>query len=266
MLVRDKVIIISGIGPGLGAKLAIEAATQGAAGIALCGRSPDKLQAVATRLAEVSSDVPVLQLITDIRERGSCEGAVDAVLNAFGRIDSLINNAYCHGNFEHMDTADVDGWSDVLATNLQGTLKMTQAVIPAMKTARSGSVVMINTQAVNKPVVLPMGTEAGYAASKAALANTAKYLALELGQFGIRVNTASMGWMWGEAVQGYVHYQSAKRQVDKQVIIDEICTNIPLKRIPTDDECAQAALFLISDFASGITGATLDVNGGEYMP
>ena len=266
MLVKDKVIIISGIGPGLGAKLAIAAAKEGASGIALCGRSADKLAAVATQIAQLNCGTKIMQRQTDIRDRDSCDRTVEAVLASYGRIDGLVNNAYYHGEFELMDSANVDRWSDVLATNLQGTVKMTQAVIPAMKAAGSGAVVMINTQAVNKPVVLPMGTEAGYAASKAALANTAKYLALELGKFGIRVNTASMGWMWGESVQGYVNYQSAKRQVDPQVIIDQICANIPLNRIPTDEECARAALFLLSDFASGITGATLDVNGGEYMP
>ena len=78
--------------------------------------------------------------------------------------------------------------------------------------------------------------------------------------------SARMGWMWGAPVQGYVHYMAQQRQVEEQEVIDEIAARIPLRRIVSDDECARAALFLVSDMASGVTGATLDINGGEYMP
>jgi NAD(P)-dependent dehydrogenase (short-subunit alcohol dehydrogenase family) len=138
---------------------------------------------------------------------------------------------------------------------------MTRAVVPAMQRQGGGAVVMINTMAALKP----FAGEAGYAVSKGALLVAAKYLALELGPSNIRVNTARMGWMWGAPVQGYVAHTAQTRGIPEKQIVDSIAANIPLRRIVTDDECARAALFLISDHASAITGAVIDVNGGEVM-
>ena len=122
---------------------------------------------------------------------------------------------------------------------------------------------MINTMAARQ--VPPLG-EAGYAASKAALANSAKYLAKEVGKDGIRVNSIHMGWMWGAPVEGYFNWQAQEQKVPVEQLKAPIEASIPLGRIPTDDECARAALFLVSDYASAVTGAALDANGGAYMP
>ncbi len=266
MLLNEKIVVISGIGPGLGAKLATNAAKEGAVGLALCGRTPQKLATVAEEIRREHRSAEILEVITDIRSTTSCQAAITRIRDHYGRIDALVNNAYEHGSFEATEQADVAKWQHIFATNLTGTMQFTQAVVPAMASQGGGSIVMINTQAVRKPVVLPMGAEAGYAASKAALATATKYLALELGRSGIRVNTALMGWMWGKSVQEYVRYMADQRGVSEQTIIDEIRADIPLNRIVTDEECARAALFLASDYASGITGASLDVNGGEFMP
>ena len=113
--------------------------------------------------------------------------------------------------------------------------------------------------------VPPVG-EAGYAASKGALATTVKYLASELGPDNIRVNTVHMGWMWGAPVQGYVEWQSEQSGVPVEEIKGQIAANIPLRIVPPDEECARSALFFVSDYSRVVTGASLDVNGGEYMP
>ena len=83
---------------------------------------------------------------------------------------------------------------------------------------------------------------------------------------GIRVNTVHIGWMWGAPVQGYVAWQAKELMVPEEQLKAQIASGIPLGRIPTDDECARSALFLVSDYASAVTGASLDVNGGAYMP
>ena len=75
-----------------------------------------------------------------------------------------------------------------------------------------------------------------------------------------------MGWMWGVPVQGYVKFSAKQRGVEEDIVYSEVAERIALRRIVTDNECARSALFLVSDYASGITGATLDINGGEYMP
>ena len=75
-----------------------------------------------------------------------------------------------------------------------------------------------------------------------------------------------MGWMWGAPVQGYLQWQAQQQKKSLQEMLDQVAANIPLGRIPPDEECARAALFMVSDYASVVTGASLDVNGGEYMP
>ncbi|MFA5938071.1 MAG: SDR family oxidoreductase [Sinimarinibacterium sp.] len=263
MLLKDKIVIVSGIGPGLGVKLAVEAAREGAKAIAVAARSTEKLDDAEARIRAVNATTAVLKCVTDITDRSQCEHLANATVAKFGRIDALVNSAFVHGAMDFVSNADLDSWHTVMNTNLMGTLRLTQAVLPQMKQQGGGAIVMINTMAAR--VVPPLG-EAGYAASKAALANAAKYLAKEVGQDNIRVNTIHMGWMWGAPVQGYFEWQAQEKKVSVESMKAKIAATIPLGRIPTDDECARAALFLVSDYASAVTGAALDANGGSYMP
>jgi NAD(P)-dependent dehydrogenase (short-subunit alcohol dehydrogenase family) len=263
MLLKNKVVIVSGIGPGLGVKLAVEAAREGAAAVVLAARSAEKLIDAEQRIAALGSHAKVLKCATDITDRAQCERLVKATVAAFGRVDALVNSAFVHGAMDYVSSADLDSWVEPYNTNLIGTLKLTQSVLPQMKAQGGGAIVMINTMAARQ--VPPLG-EAGYAASKAALANSAKYLASEVGRDGIRVNSIHMGWMWGAPVQGYFEWQAREQGVTVEQLKAPVEASIPLGRIPTDDECARAALFLVSDYASAITGAALDANGGAYMP
>jgi NAD(P)-dependent dehydrogenase (short-subunit alcohol dehydrogenase family) len=263
MLLKDKVVVVSGIGPGLGIKLAIEAAREGAAGVVASARTAAKLDEAEARIREAGFKTPVLKIVNDITSREQCEALAKATVERFGRIDALVNSAYFHGDMDYASTANVDAWTAILETNLLGSLKLTQAVLPQMKQQKQGAIVMINTMAAR--VVPPLG-EAGYASSKGALAVAAKFLAKELGPFGIRVNTVHMGWMWGAPVEGYMNWQAQESGVPVENLIKQIASQIPIGRIPPDEECARAALFMVSDYASVVTGATLDVNGGHYMP
>jgi NAD(P)-dependent dehydrogenase (short-subunit alcohol dehydrogenase family) len=263
VLLKDKVVIVSGIGPGLGVKLAVEAAREGARAVVAAARTPEKLDDAQQRIRALGVKAEVLKCVTDITDRAQCERLAAETVQRYGRIDALINSAYFHGEMDFVSSAELERWPAVFETNLYGTLKLTQAVIPHMQRQKSGAIVMINTMATRQ--IPPLG-EAGYAASKAALAQASKWLAKELGPHGIRVNSAYMGWMWGAPVAGYVAWQAQQRQVPEEQIKAQIAAGIPLGRIPTDDECARAALFLASDCASAVTGAALDVNGGAYLP
>ncbi|WP_421794055.1 SDR family oxidoreductase [Hydrocarboniphaga effusa] len=263
MLLQNKIVVISGIGPGLGIKLAIEAAREGARGVVVAARSADKLIDAERRIAELGKDCEVLRCVTDITDRAQCERLAAEASERFGRIDALVNSAYFHGDMDYASSANLDSWPAVLDTNLLGTLKLVQAVIPQMKRQRSGAIVNINTMAAR--VVPPLG-EAGYAASKGALAVASKFLAKELGPDGIRVNSVHMGWMWGAPVEGYMRWQAEQSGTTVDALVEQVASQIPLRRIPPDEECARAALFMVSDYASVVTGATLDVNGGHYMP
>ena len=262
MLLKDKVVIVSGIGPGLGVKLAVEAARDGARAVAIAARTQAKLDDAQARINALGVDCEVLSVPTDITDRAQCRQLAAEVMRKYGRIDALVNSAYQHGNFpEAVEAADLDVWRDVFETNVFGTMTLTQEVAALMKPQGHGAIVMINTQATRKP----MPGESGYAASKGALTVAVKYLARELGKYGIRANSIFMGWMWGAPVQGYVKYAAAEQGVSEEQIIAPIASQIALGKMPTDDDCARAALFLVSDYARAISGASLDANGGDFM-
>ncbi len=261
MLLKNKVIVVSGVGPGLGVKLAIEAAREGARGVVLVARSAGKLDDAQERVRAVSSACECMKVVTDIRDAAQCAHLAQVATAQFERIDGLVNSAFEHGSFAPVDTGSLTQWQDAYETNVVGSMQMTRAVAAAMKVQGGGAVVMVNTMATIKPFI----GEAGYAASKGALLVAAKYLAIELGPSNIRVNTVRMGWMWGAPVQGYVEHTARTQGIPQQQIIDGIAANIPLRRVVTDDECARAAMFLLSDHASAITGAVLDANGGEAL-
>ena len=262
MLLRDKVIIISGIGPGLGVKLAIEAAREGARAVVLAARTAAKLDDAEQRIRALNVDCEVLKVVTDITTRDQCKELAAQTVRRFGRIDALVNSAFVHGNFpEAIESADLDAWRAVFDTNVFGTMTLTQEVVPHMKKQGSGAIVMINTQATRKP----FPGEGGYAASKGALSVAVKYLARELGPHGIRANSVYMGWMWGAPVQGYMKQMAEELDLPEAQLIAPIAANIALGRLPTDDDCAKAALFLVSDYANAISGAALDANGGDFM-
>ncbi|MBV6424755.1 MAG: Dihydroanticapsin 7-dehydrogenase [Steroidobacteraceae bacterium] len=262
MLLKDKVVIVSGIGPGLGVKLAVEAAREGARGVVAVARSAGNLDDAEQRVRALGTKCAVLKVPTDITDPAQCKRAAARAVAEFGRIDGLVNSAYFHGKFESVVEPDLAEWQEVYRTNVIGSMQMTLAVVPQMKSQGGGAVVMVNTMATLKPYP----GEAGYAASKGALLSAAKYLAIELGPHNIRVNTSRPGWMWGYTVEGAIRMMAEAQGRTEQQVKDEIASTKALKRIVTDDECAQATLFLVSDYASSITGAILDCNGGEVMP
>ncbi len=230
MLLHGKVLIVSGIGPGLGVKLAIEAAREGARGLAIAARTVDRLDEAERRIKEVNAGCQVLKQPTDIRDAAQCSRLVESASERFGRVDALLNSAFFWGAPARADAADLEGWKAVYDTNLVGTMQMTQAVVPVMKANGGGAIVNISTMATI-----------------------------------IRVNVVRMGWMDGAPVRQHIRYAAQQQGVPEQQVYDSIAASVPLRRLVTDDECARAALFLASDYASAVTGAVLDANGGEAM-
>jgi NAD(P)-dependent dehydrogenase (short-subunit alcohol dehydrogenase family) len=261
MLLQGKALIISGIGPGLGIKLAVESAREGARGIVIGARTAARLDEAEALVRKVNAGCKVVKVVTDIRDPAQCARIAATAKSEFGRVDALVNSAFFWGTPGEVVDADLEGWKDVYQTNLIGTMQMIQAVAPIMKAQGGGAIVNVSTMASAKPHT----GEAGYAASKGAINVASKYLAAELGPSNIRVNVIRMGWMLGAPVQAYLSYAAQEQGVPEKQIYDAVAANIALRRIVTDDECARAALFLVSDYASAVSGATLDANGGEFM-
>ncbi|MEH6582830.1 MAG: SDR family oxidoreductase [Halioglobus sp.] len=262
MLLQDKVVIVSGIGPGLGQELSTLAAKEGAAAVVLAARTASKLEAAEQEIVDLGLGTQVLKVTTDISDKAQCEALAEATFKAFGRIDVLFNSAYDPGSFEPIESADMAGWRRAMDVNFFGTMHLTQACVPHMKENGGGAIVMIATMVEHKP----LATQGGYGASKSALRAATKHLALELGQYNIRVNSCHMGWMWGPSVEGYFSWQAKATGKTQEELITEVTKGIPLGVIPDDGDCAKAALFFASDYANVVTGAALDVNGGEFMP
>src|ERR1700739_2490776 len=126
MLLKDKIVVVSGIGPALGIKLASEAAREGAAGVVAAARTAAKLDEAEARIRELGVKTPVLKVVTDITQREQCDALARQAVERFGRIDALVNSAYFHGDMDYASTANLDSWIPVLQTNLLGSLKLSQ--------------------------------------------------------------------------------------------------------------------------------------------
>jgi len=259
MLLRDKVVIVSGVGPGLGQELAYGAGREGAR-VVLAARTAAFLEEVRAKLEAAGTES--LAVPTDITARDQCQRLVQATLARFGRIDALINSAYTMGKVMRFEEADLERWQVPIKVNLFGSLQLSQQVVAPMKAQGGGAVVMVGSITARKPMV----NDTAYAASKAALQAAARNLALELGGYRIRVNTAMLGRMWGPNVEAQVARVATSRGVPFDEVKREFAARMALPEIPDDAECAGAVLFLASDYARAITGATLDINGGEWMP
>ncbi len=263
MLMKDKVVIISGIGPGLGVELALLAAREGAKAVALAARTASKLSDAAKQIADLGLGTQTLEVVTDIAKPEDCKNLIEKTVTAFGRVDALVNSAYIPGKFGPWEKWDFDDWRKTLDVNLFGSLNLSREAARVMKDQpERGAIVMVNSM-VTKNVI---SAQAGYATSKGALATATRALASELAPLGIRVNSCFMGWMWGANVKGFVEGMAAKSGVDAAVVKKGFEKNIPLGEMPTDTECAKGCMFLVSDYAKVITGASLDINGGEFMP
>lgn len=258
-MLRDEVVVITGVGPGLGAKLAVRAAAEGAK-VVMAARSADVMKQVEKDVAAAGGEAVGVQC--DVRRPDEVAALVATAVDRFGTITGLVNSAFGHpGFFDLLETPEkaIRRSMDII---LYGALNVTREVVPHMKAAGRGSIVNIGTMATRKP----LRGEAGYAVAKSAMTTATRFLALELGEHGIRVNQAIMGWLDGPGVRFYLKLTADARGVSEQDVYDEIAARNPLGRIPTDEACAGAVLFLLSRLASEVTGAVLDVNGGEYMP
>jgi NAD(P)-dependent dehydrogenase (short-subunit alcohol dehydrogenase family) len=258
VLLAHKVIIVTGVGPGMGRKLGSIAAAEGAK-VALAARSPDFLKQVADEIRAAGGEC--IAVPTDIADRGQCERLVEATVAAFGRLDGLVNSAYKHASYGTFETDDLETWLGSMDVTCFGALRMIKAALPALKRAPGGAIVNVTALAA----VQPSPGQYDYATAKAALEGASRQLAKEFGPYNIRVNCTRMGYLWGAPLQNYIAHQAQSLGVTENDFVAPIVSRIPLGVIPPDEECAKSALFFVSDYSRMITGTVLDVNGGEYM-
>jgi NAD(P)-dependent dehydrogenase (short-subunit alcohol dehydrogenase family) len=258
MLLENRVAIVSGIGPGMGRDVSLALAGEGAH-LVLAARTPKALDELAAEIRALGRRA--LTVPTDIAKADECRRLADAAQAEFGRIDVLVNNAFFGGTYVPIEDARMDDWRKVFDVNLYGTLQLTQAVLPSMKAARRGSIVMVNSMSMR--VIEPRF--GGYAASKGALMTATQTLAKEVGGFGIRVNSVVPGYIWGPALERWFRQLAEQRGITPQAVYDDIASRTSLGRIPTSAEIAGTVVFLASDLSSVVTGQAIDANGGHHF-
>jgi len=241
-----RIALVTGASQGIGRACAIELARRGAI-LALAARNEQKLAEVAAEIEAAGGSAAPFAL--DVAGEESIKNGAKAVLERFGKVEILVNNAGItrDGLMLRMKRAD---WDDVLGTNLTGAFLLTQALLGPMLRNRWGRIINLSS------VVGRAGQagQANYAASKAGLIGLTRSMAREFAPRGITVNAVAPGYI----------------ETPMTAVLDEkqraaMLGQIPLGRAGTDVEIAQAVAFLASDAAAYITGHVLDVNGGMFM-
>ncbi|MFF3552720.1 SDR family oxidoreductase [Streptomyces tsukubensis] len=259
MPLRGRTVVVSGVGPGLGHRVAAAVIRDGGRAV-LGARTGGRLAATAAAV-DPSGDRTAWRP-TDITDEAQCAALAALAVERFGGIDAVVHVAALDRHFGGLDDADFAVWARVVDVNLLGTLRMTRACLPALR-VRGGSVVLIGTQsAVAAPTRV---RQTAYAASKGALTSAMYALARELGPDRIRVNTVLPGWMWGPPVEAYVRGTARAEGVPESEVRARLTERMALPEPATDGDVAEAVVFLASDRARSITGQSLLVNAGELM-
>lgn len=261
-LLDGKVAVVSGVGPGLGQANARALAREGAT-VVLAARSAEYLEQIRGEIAAAGGNAVCIP--TDITDRAQDDALAQQVLDRFGRLDVLVNNAFRMGGFQGFDGADLAKWRKIHDVNVWGSLQLTQACLPALTqtAAEHGDASVVFILSMSQAKIRP--DEIDYASSKGALRTAVQGLAFELGPRKVRVNAVAPGWIGGPAVEMYLGWMAQERGVDVSVIREERESEIPLREIPPQDDIANSVVFFASPWSRVITGQTLNVNGGEYF-
>lgn len=241
-----RVALVTGASQGIGRACALELGSHGAR-VAVAARNTDKLAEAVKEIEAAGGEAAAFVL--DIASEESIKTAAKAVIERFGRVEILVNNAGItrDGLMLRMKRTD---WDDVLSTNLTGTFLLTQALLSPMLKNRWGRIINVSS-------VVGRTGQAGqvnYAASKAGLIGFTRSMAREVASRGITVNAVAPGYI-----------ETPMTAVLNEAQRAAMMAQIPLGRPGTDAEIAQCVAFLASDAASYITGHVLDVNGGMFM-
>jgi len=243
-LFSGQVMIVTGGGSGIGRCTAHELASLGAK-VALIGRNPEKLDGVRAEIAAVGGEAE--RWVCDIREEEKVKETIAAVLARFARIDGLVNNA--GGQFAApLAQMTQKGWDTVVRNNLTGGFVMAREAYTQWMAAHGGAIVNI---VADVWMGVPMMAHSG--AARAGMVNFTKTAAFEWSGSNVRVNAVAPGWI---ASSGLDRYPPEMREK-----IRNLKNHVPAGRLGTESEVAAAIVFLLSEAAAFISGATLRVDG-----
>ena len=244
-MLEGKIVLVTGATRGIGKAIAL---TLGSSGATVIGTATSK--AGADNISKMLVDNQILGkgIVLDVKNNDQIASLGEGIKKDFGSIDILVNNAGITRDNILLRMKE-DEWEDIINTNLSSVYKMSKSVLRGMIKKRSGRIISITS------VVGAMGNagQSNYAAAKAGMIGFTKSLAREVGVRGITVNAIAPGFIETDMTDSLPDDQK-----------EALAAQIPMGRLGTTDEIAQAVLFLAGDGGSYITGQTLHVNGGMY--
>ncbi len=244
-----RVIAVTGAAQGIGAATARAFAEQRAHVVLL---DIDELGAQQVAAEIRASDGRALAIKVDVADEKSVDHAIAAVVSEFDKLDVLINCAGGYGRLATLEDTTVEEWDRTVALNLRSVFLCCRAAIPHLKRSKAGRI--INVASISGRTVFAASSPA-YGSSKAAVIQLTRFLAQQLGPAGITANAIA-------PITTLTRRVAALRTKED---VERIASQVPLRRLATPEDSAQAMLFLASDAASYLNGVALDVNGGRVM-
>jgi len=251
MQLKDKVAVVTGAGSerGIGRAIALNLAKEGS-NVVVVDINSEGIQKVAQEVENIGTQA--LAVKVDVTQPEEVFQMAKKIIQRFGKIDILVNNAGITQSKTLVDMS-IEDWDRIIDVNLKGTFLCTKAVLPQMIEQREGKIVCISSVSAKRGGGIFGGVH--YSSAKAGVLGFVKALAREVAQYNINVNAVAPGLVDTDITGGRMTPERKK----------EVVSLIPKGRIASPEEIAKAVVFLLSDWASYITGATLDVNGGLYM-
>lgn len=256
MRVQDRVAIVTGAAKGMGSAISAALASEGAH-LVLAARESGPLEALAATLGRPGRRCVVVP--TDVADARAAEALAQRTLEAFGRIDILVNAAGVIGPIETPlhQIAPAD-WDHVLGVNLRGVFLCCRAVVPTMIDRRHGKIINI----AGTSGLRGYRFRAAYSSSKWAVRGLTRTLALEVGPYGVNVNAICPGVVEGDRMTTIINQKARVRGWTPTQVVDEYVGEMALRRFTRDEDIAHAVVFLASEESRQITGHELIVDGG----
>lgn len=256
MILNEQVAIVTGGGRGIGRAIARRFAAEGAA-VLVAARTAEQVESTAKEIE--STGGRAAWIAADVSREEDAVRILEMARNTFGGVDILVNNAGIYGPVKPIEEITTEEWDRVIAVHLRGAFIMTRLLLPEMYSRGAGAIV--NMSSVAARAAFPWG--AAYATVKAGLLGLTRTTAAEGAQRGVRANAILPGPVpETEMSQELGRALSARVGVAPEIMFKDFLKGILQGRPQTVDEIAAAALFLVSDQASAITGQALSVDGG----
>lgn len=258
MRLKNKVAIVTGGGGGIGRAISEAFAAEGAT-VIVAARTLSKLDETVEKIESGGGRVKAIQ--TDISDEKQVQRMVAETLNDYGKVDILVNNSGIAGPTASVVDLKLQDWNEVLAINLTGSMLCAREVLKHMIPNRKGNIINIGSDGgrFGYPMRSP------YCVSKWGIIGLTETLAIEVGEYNIRVNCISPAAVKGERLTNVVMGRSKTTGVPFEELMSKIAVNYALHRPTEEAEVAAAAVFLASDASSGVTGHTLVVNCGHHI-